>query len=167
GVKAIRTDFMDFITEDYKEIGAMMNVSAGRHPSTKIENTTWTSLARIDVVGNDEASLLWYPEHPTGSYKIITQDGSAHTRLLSKKALEQLRTEVAEARDPQLFNLVYHVKTKPETAIIGVGGGTDVAYALAYDASSVLGIELNPAIYDYSSRVYADYNGHLLSDERV
>lgn len=165
GVKSFLPDFMDFVTEDYKEIGAMMNNN--RHPKTKIERTTWTSLARIDVVGNDEAMLLWYPEHPIGSYKIITQDGSAHTRLLSKKALDQLRLEVAEDRDPQLFNIVYHVKKKPETAIIGVGGGTDVAYALAYGADSILGIELNPAIYDNATRVYAEYNGHLLSDPRV
>ncbi|MFO0970403.1 MAG: hypothetical protein U0793_33060 [Gemmataceae bacterium] len=165
GVKVALPGFLDFLSEDYKEMGAMMN--AGRHPDTTIERTTWTSLARIDVVGNPNAMLLDYPEHPLGSYKIITQDGSAHTRLLSKEALDQMSKEVREGRDPQLFNMVYHLKTEPETAVIGVGGGMDVAYALAYNARSVLGIELNPAIYENSRHIYAEYNGHLLSDPRV
>lgn len=121
---------------------------------------------RIDIIGDPTSSLLGY-SLPTGSYKIITQDGTAHTRLLSKQAVGHLSVQIQQGRDQYTANMVYQIRRNPDMAIIGVGGGIDVAYALAYGARSVFGVELNPATYTYVMREYADYTGRLMRDSRV
>jgi predicted O-methyltransferase YrrM len=156
--------FLDFTPVPYKEMGTFLDQT--KYPHARIEHTTWTPIGRIDVVGDEQANL-WEYDHPRGSYKIITQDGTAHTRLLSKRAIEALGAEVKHGtnRDPE--SLVFRIKPDADVAIIGVGGGVDVAKALAFGARSVYGVELNPATYRYAKEVYADYTGHLLHDPRV
>lgn len=156
--------FLDFSPEAYKELGHAKRVN----PAIVIDATTWTPISRIDVVGTTDntSPLRGYP-HPPGSFKMITQDATAHTRLLSKEAIDDLNRRVAEGAELHGSNLVYQVRKQPDVAVIGVGGGVDVASALAYGARSVVGIELNPATADYVKSEYADYNGGLLSDRRV
>jgi predicted membrane-bound spermidine synthase len=144
-----------------KELGVMLGVKG-----TTIEKTIWTPISRIDVTRNDEVSLLKFP-HPPGSFMVITQDATANTRLLSKRAIDEMATRLAAGQDVDTRSLVYRIKTRPKVAIIGVGGGMDVADALAHGAQSVLGIELNPATYRLANEIYADYNGHLMQDPRV
>lgn len=83
---------------------------------------------------------------------------------MSKRAIEALRAEVQHGtnRDPE--SLVFRIKPGADVAIIGVGGGIDVAKALAFGARSVYGVELNPATYRYAKEVYAEYSGYLLHD---
>ncbi|HEX2276439.1 MAG TPA: class I SAM-dependent methyltransferase [Candidatus Tectomicrobia bacterium] len=156
--------FLDFTPVPHKEMGTFMDQT--KHPHARIEHTTWTPIGRIDVVGDEQANL-WGYQHPRGSYKIITQDGTAHTRVLSKRAIEALGAEVKHGtnRDPE--SLVFRIKPDADVAIVGVGGGIDVAKALAFGARSVYGVELNPATYRYATEVYAEYSGHLLHDPRV
>jgi len=155
--------FLDFVPERYKEMFQMMLT-----PKTVIEKTTWTPIGRIDVVGNDSCRLLTAYEdlHPVGTYKIITQDGSAHTRLLSKEAISVLRDE-SRSKKSHASALPYLLKTCPDVAVIGVGGGIDVVNALLNNSHSIYGIELNPATYHYVSEDYAEYGGWIFSDPRV
>ena len=44
-------------------------------------------------------------------------------------------------------------------AIIGVGGGRDVLTAAHFGFRRIVGIEVNPAILDFTSRRFADYSG--------
>lgn len=152
---------LDFKPERYKEMGEML--ADGAH----IEQKKWTTLARIDVVGGHTNQVLNYTEHPPDSYKIITQDGSAHTRLVSKRAIDDIFERVKEGKPIHPSNMPYTILNRPDVAIIGTGGGIDVAYALANNAKSVFAVELNPYTYTLPTQKYADYNGHLFSDPRV
>lgn len=156
---------LDFQPEAYKEQGQAVLAS----PDIAIEKTSWTSIARIDVMGRDDDGPMvpYYDMHPVGSYKIITQDATAHTRLLSDAAVKDLAAQVAEGRETHGSNLAYELREEPEVAIIGVGGGVDVASALAYGAQRVVGLELNPVTAGYAKETYRDYTGGLLDDPRV
>lgn len=162
---ALSPRLIDFDPEPYKELGHALRASE----AIEIEETTWTSITRIDVSGRADGGPMspYYSDHPEGSYKIITQDGTAHTRLLSQEAIEALEADVASGRESHPSNLPYHLKTGPDVGIIGVGGGIDVAAALAYGARSVTGLELNPATARYAAETYRDYTGGLLDDPRV
>ncbi len=149
---------LDYTPEPYKELGAM---------SGTVERTQWTTLARIDVVGGSREQLFNYPEHPDGSYKIITQDGSAHTRLLGSAAIQDINERARNGRAVHPSVIPYAILKHPDVAIIGTGGGLDVADALAYQAHSVFGIELNSYTYRVAKEIYADWNGHLMADPRV
>ncbi|HYG97652.1 MAG TPA: hypothetical protein VD837_00865 [Terriglobales bacterium] len=152
----------DYRPEPYKEMGDMMAKGA------QIERTQWTTLARIDVVsGANNGQVLNYSEHPEGSYKIITQDGSAHTRLLSGRAIHDIFDRVKSGKPVHPSNLPYTVLHNPDVAIIGTGGGIDVAYALANNANSVLAVELNPYTYSLPTRRYAEYTDNFFSDPRI
>jgi spermidine synthase len=155
---------MQFMCVDDKEMGEMMNVQ--RDANTRIESTTWTPLCRVDVVTNDKAQLIGYTEHAPGTYKVVTQDGTANTRIPSKVSVDQIVGEIQGGKDWRRFNAVYQLKKKPDVAVIGVGGGIDVISALAYDANSIIGIELNPAIYENVQRNH-DYMGNILKDPRI
>jgi hypothetical protein len=155
---------LDFAPVANKEMGVFQDEE--RYPNARIEQTTWTPIGRIDVVGDDEENLYGYG-HPKGSYKIITQDGTAHTRLLSDRAIDAIEAGVSDGAVQDPTALAYRIKPSADVAVIGVGGGIDVAKALAYGAQSVYGVELNPATYRYLSEEYADYTGNLLDDPRV
>lgn len=152
---------LDFRPEPYKEMGAML--VTGAH----IDQTRWTTLARIDVAGGHTNQILNYTKHPPDSYKIITQDGSAHTRLVSKRAIDDIFYRVQNGKPVHPSNIPYTILNKPDVAIIGTGGGIDVAYALANNARSVFAVELNPYTYTLPTQLYADYNGHMFSDPRI
>ena len=162
GVAEYSPSIIEFPTEPRKELATMLNDTEGAN----IESTTWTPITRIDVVGDESSNLLGY-DLPKGSYKIITQDASAHTRLPSSRAIEYLTKQVQEGQDAFAANMVYQIRQQPDVAVIGVGGGIDVAYALAYGARSVFGVELNPATYRYLTETYAQYTGNLAQDQRV
>jgi hypothetical protein len=156
--------FLDFTPLSSKEMGTFLDKT--KSPHARIEHTTWTPIGRIDVVG-DEQTNLWDYDHPRGPYKIITQDGTAPTRLLSRRALQALEAEVKNGTNRGPESLVFRMKPNADVAIIGVGGGMAVAKALAFGARSIYGVELNPATYRYAKEVYADYSGYLLQDPRV
>jgi predicted membrane-bound spermidine synthase len=153
---------ISFPTEQGKEMAIMLHDS----DRAKIESTTWTPITRIDVVGDDSSNLLRY-DLPKGSYKIITQDATAHTRLPSSQAIAYLTKQIQQDEDAFPGNMVYQIRQHPDVAVIGVGGGVDVAYALAYGAQSVFGVELNPATYRILTETYAQYTGKLAQDQRV
>jgi spermidine synthase len=157
--------FLDFMPEGYKELGRALRASE----HTRIEATTWTPIARIDVVGRSDGErvLPYYTQHPPGSFKIIMQDASAHTRLLSREAIADMQEKVDASTETSLSTLPYAIKDAPRVGVVGVGGGIDVAAALAYGAQSVTGLELNPATAGYATETYSEYTGGLLSDPRV
>jgi len=165
GLVAVFPRQTDFTPEGYKPEFSL----ARRNPAMVIEQTRWTPLTRIDVIGTSDGTspLSWYPEHPQGSFKLITQDATAHTRLVGKAALDQLARDIAQGTERQPPNLVYEIRKEPSVAVIGVGGGVDVANALLRGARHVTGLELNPAIAEYVSSRYAEFNGHLFSDPRL
>jgi SAM-dependent methyltransferase len=60
-----------------------------------------------------------------------------------------------------VINAAYLVQPPEEVAVIGVGGGRDVLSALLFGAKHILGIEINPAIFEVLTNKFADFSGHL------
>jgi spermidine synthase len=152
---------IEFPTEPHKELAYMLKDSE----EARIESTTWTPITRIDIIGNKSSNLLGY-DLPKGSFKVVTQDATANTPLLSTEAIEHV---TREAQKGQYYkrNMMYAILHQPDVAVIGVGGGIDVAYALGHGARSVFGVELNPATYRYLIQTYGAYTGNLAQDPRV
>jgi hypothetical protein len=164
----------DFLPENYKEMTLSLAEGAA------IERTEWTTLSRIDVLTSTPRTkgiLFGYHEHPPYSYKIITQDASAHTRLLGSAAIADIDEKVKSGNPlsrsaayegiswPTM--IPYSILNRPDVAIIGTGGGIDVANALANNPHSVFAIELNPFTYQLTRNIYSRWNGGLLHDSRV
>ncbi len=115
-----------------------------------IEKSEWTTIAKIDLVGNPitlrlrpSAGLL----RSTKS-KVLTQDGDAHTIMLDSGRVNKLlrgpRDRFRAGR-----SLLYFARPAPENAlVIGVGGGLDMVHAEAFGAKFITGIEINKAIID-------------------
>lgn len=59
------------------------------------------------------------------------------------------------------ISLPYELKKNPKVLAIGFGGGMDILGALYYQASSIVGVELNPIIVDLVKRRYRDFSGRL------
>lgn len=87
--------------------------------------------------------------------------------MISQQLREEIEAAVAGGAPGDPESLTYQIKPNADVGIIGVGGGIDVAGALAHGARSVYGVELNPATYRYAEEIYADYNGDLMDDPRV
>jgi SAM-dependent methyltransferase len=60
-----------------------------------------------------------------------------------------------------VVNAAYFVQPPQDVAVIGVGGGRDVLSALLFGARRILGIEINPAIFEVLTDRFADFSGHL------
>jgi SAM-dependent methyltransferase len=60
-----------------------------------------------------------------------------------------------------VINAAYFVQPPVDVAVIGVGGGRDVLSALLFGAKHILGIEINPAIFEVLTNKFADFSGHL------
>ncbi len=60
-----------------------------------------------------------------------------------------------------LVSFVYHLLDRPETLVIGPGGGRDVLAALASGAPHVTAVEVNPAIVEALRGPFAEFSGHL------
>lgn len=160
-VALVRPHAIDFVTEPYKEMAEMLSGGA------KIERTQWTTLARIDVVAAPRQPLAGYDEYPAGSYKVLTQDGSANTSLPGTKAIENVYYRVNRGLPVHPAVIPYAIRNHPDVAIIGTGGGIDTVDALSHNARSVLTIELNPFTFRVTHDLYAGWNGGLLHDPRV
>lgn len=60
-----------------------------------------------------------------------------------------------------LTSFVYHLVDRPQTLVIGPGGGRDVLAALASGAPHVTAVEVNPAVVAAVRGPFADFAGHL------
>jgi len=89
--------------------------------------TGWNSFSRIGVIPDDGAGC-----------PAIVIDGDAATSIQ------------CSSFDPDLLRngpgLVYRIRPRAKTLIIGPGGGYDVARALVGGSTSVTGVEINPII---------------------
>jgi spermidine synthase len=93
----------------------------------------WTHLARVDRVG---------PSH----YVI---DGDAATMLDNPEWVSEVEFLVA--------------RPNPRVAVIGAGAGPQLREALKHRPESVLAIDINPTIIEWSQRQDSDFNGNIFN----
>ncbi len=126
-----------------------------QHLDGEIVEQRWTPLARLDLVAHPPK----YPAVEPDRYQIV-QDGAAGTVMPSAETWKPFAAfdSHAVAYVPAVRRLE-ETGRAPKVAIIGLGGGMDVRYAVEIGASRVLGLEINQEMIDITGRDYAEFNG--------
>ncbi len=132
----------------------------------------WNPIARIDVTGDmtgpapdfgGELSSRVRAEAAPEHFRYLFQDGTAPSAFLR---MQPPYADVAILRG-YLQSAAYKIRPEPRALVIGLGGGIDLAIALAHGARSVTGVEVNPVTLGLLRRDLADYTGGLATDPRV
>lgn len=66
-----------------------------------------------------------------------------------------------------IINMGYHIRPVQSAVVIGVGGGRDVMSALYFGVKKIIGIELNPAIFEVLTKKFNDFTGHFVERPEV
>jgi hypothetical protein len=149
-----------------------------RYPGATRLATRWDATSRVDVFRSPGAALLWsdaaggaagaagaaVPPDLLG----MTIDGDALTAVPVRRPGERLPYA---GRLPA--SAAYAVAPRAEVLVIGPGGGVDVAAALAYGASRVEAVEVNPGVAGLllgplaaaGGDLYREPGVHLVVDE--
>ncbi len=137
-----------------------------------LEYIEWDPVARIEVSripppsGFGWRSLIGTnPALARRIERVLTQNNNAFTYALSYDG----RKESLEGVDGTIYAAAYETSATrtPKALVIGVGGGFDILTALRYDASSVVGVEVNGATLDILKRQYRSYFKAWVEDPRV
>lgn len=137
-----------------------------RFPASKIAETRWNAISRIDVVENT-GQVAW-TKNPKRRVKSPSQnqiiiDGDAATPIVQfdgdLRKLHFLRYTLSSAAQQSL--------EPSRVLVIGAGGGVDVLTALYHGATNVDAVEVNPAIIDLLTEQYADWSGRFFERDEV
>jgi spermidine synthase len=135
------------------------------------EHRRWHPIARVDVTAEvvrhapdfgGELSRTLEGTAPDERYRFLFQDGTAPSAYLK---LSPPFPEIHYLHG-YLQSAPYKIRPRARSLIIGLGGGIDVAIALAHGASAVTGIEVNPITLGLLTGDFADYCG-VAGDPRV
>ncbi|GAB4150752.1 MAG: hypothetical protein Fur0021_13810 [Candidatus Promineifilaceae bacterium] len=66
-----------------------------------------------------------------------------------------------------LTSLAYYLLPQADSFIIGPGGGRDILTGLLFQANSITGVELNPAIIEAARDKFGEYAGHVYDYPQV
>jgi predicted membrane-bound spermidine synthase len=120
---------------------------------TRVLFSKWNSFSRITVEGDMEKhiEIKIDADAATG----IVYDGPDTARHQNEKG--------------GIHSLAYHLKPNANVAIIGPGGGFDVATALVFNARHITAVEINPIIARdvMSSEPFKTYNGGIYQHPKV
>jgi len=163
-------------------IGTRVDFTPGKNKFISIHMSTgampifhrWTPINRVDAVAWDETqqnTLTGYRDW--GSSKLYKGPG-LHFRMIGYDG-DSCASMYHWSGDPKdlewfhhhVFQAPYLLKEHPDVLVIGVGGGTDILNAIANDAKSVRGIELNPITVQLGKQDYAEYNGGIFNRPNV
>lgn len=131
-------------------------------PDLKIESSEWDPIARIDVVSSPAFGKR-YRYNEAEVQKIFTIDGDAFTFVYR---FDRPLHEV-DLIGKTLYGSAYFFKDKPKVAVIGLGGGMDIATALHFQSREITGVEINQAMIDAANAAFDTYPIHPYKDPRV
>lgn len=126
----------------------------------------WNAHSRVTVYEVNRSSFFWSVSE-IGWQRTIQQGGLGHRLLLIDAAAG---TPIQEFTGDlywvsflryDLTSFVYNLVDRPETLVIGPGGGRDVLAALVAGAPHVTAVEVNPAVVEAVRGPFADFAGHL------
>ncbi len=132
----------------------------------------WNPIARIDVTRDMTGPAPDFggelaPAARSGAgiehYRYLFQDGTAPSAFLR---IDRPYSEVAIMRS-YLQSAPYQIRPQAKALVIGLGGGIDLAIALAHGATAVTGVEVNPVTLGLLRSDLAAYVGGLATDPRV
>jgi len=139
--------------------------------------TKWNTFSRIAAFPVFKASpdkkksdgfFAWGLSHKfTGPYPDqmdVTIDATADTPITRFTGKDMKEVGFAKM---DLSSLAYNLKTKPDVAIIGPGGGKDVLAAISVQSKSITAIEINPNIIHVVDDILGSFSGHIYSRPEV
>ena len=147
--------------------------SAERLPAPfGIEHIEWDPIARIEVshLPPPRIENSFYPEligqneeFHLRFRRLLTQNNHAFTYAVEYDGVESLR-----GIETTLYAAAYQATSvrRPRVFAVGVGGGFDILTALYFDASEIVGVEVNGATVRILQDRYRDYF-RWLDDPRV
>jgi SAM-dependent methyltransferase len=131
------------------------------HQQTGTLFERWNTYSRVRVIAlGHTLPFGWGFAHPPQTkvdQDYLDIDADASTVITRQNGdigkLSYLKDDVV--------NAAYLVQSPTDVAVIGVGGGRDVLSALLFGAKHILGIEINPAIFEVLTNKFGDFSGHL------
>ncbi|HVZ74005.1 MAG TPA: hypothetical protein VHJ20_16610 [Polyangia bacterium] len=127
----------------------------------------WNALSNVRVPKPYEvtyASALWAasPKTPAGTVRasLALIDGDAGTALYEYRELREL-----DFLRYDVTNVAHWLRPDGDACVVGVGGGRDLASALVFGHSHVLGAEVNPLLVEALKSARA--TSPILDDPRV
>lgn len=126
----------------------------------------WNAYSRVTVYEVNYNPFFWSVSD-IGWQRTVQQGGLGHRLLLidavAGTPIQEFKGELywVSFLRYDLTSFVYHLVEKPETLVIGPGGGRDVLAALASDAPHVTAVEVNPAVVAAVRGPFAEFAGHL------
>jgi hypothetical protein len=137
------------VTDELKTMSPQHSANAKYHFSA------WSPVFRIDVMDSP---------FDTGARYIINHDGIIGSTLHRFDGnLSSLQHFDHDSRSYP-FGIT---RPNPKVLIIGAAGGHEVLASLYFGASHITGVELNPATYSLLTTHFADYTGHIATNEKV
>ena len=116
--------------------------------------TGWSPAARVDVaVGSKTHRVIWI-------------DGGTNQSMMNKNS-GKVKPGSARNQIIRTVEIPYLLLKNPKVMIIGPGGGPEVESALAYGASFITAVELDPVITKLVTGQFRNYIGNLYSNPRV
>lgn len=152
----------------------MIGILESLGPPYGIEHTQWDAVARIELsrmpppspVGSSYPSLFGpNPALHSRMERMLTQNNYGYTIAPRYDGTRESLAGLEET----IYSAAYAVGAapRPRAFVIGVGGGTDVLTALAFDCSEVVAAEVNGATVDILQRYDPAYFGPWVRDPRV
>ncbi len=151
--------------------------SPGKFLSTFLSSPTsehlyqqWTPLSRVDAVGWDKTENSWKSSYAVSGvsphfkgrgseFRMIGYDGGSFAVMYEYKNTD---AELQVFRQ-HLMAAPYKVHHKPETLIIGLGGGADALAGIANGVGNMTAVELNPVTIELGKTQFAEFNGGLFN----
>ncbi len=159
--------------ENTKMIAAAGTLAAGLF-AFGIFNISTDKIAIHASKGNEEANVLYSKWNSFSRITVLGDlkkdvdiriDADAATEIVPDAANSLLHQDLKK----DIAELAYHIKPNANVAIIGPGGGRDVAAALAFDARRIVAIEINPIIASdvMLTEPFLSYSGNLYKHPKV
>jgi spermidine synthase len=143
---------------EYKELAQALLI-----PGTEMVREESSPLGLLTVVRSPQIPFRYAPGlslsntvEPPPQLGVFTDGGRLSPITAFDGGLERLAY-----LDYTSAALPYHLLERPETLIIGAGGGADVLLALYHHAARIDVVELNPQSVRLVRETFADFAGHL------
>lgn len=173
-VLILSSAFADRLFEMNYPKGSMLAAAQDPESGVVIEHVAWDPVARIELsrIPPPDPDTMLYPsligENRTflARFKrVLTQNNYAFTYAVDYDGTKDSLRGIEET----IYSAAYHATSvpRPQTLVIGVGGGFDILTALAFDASDITAAEINGATVRILTRTYRDYFRKWVEDPRV
>lgn len=173
-VLVLATVFEGRFFEMHYPKGSMLATAQEPGRGAAIEHIAWDPLARIEVtrIPSPSPDMMPFPsllgenrDFLAKFKRVITQNNYAFTYAVDYDGVKESLRGIEET----IYSAAYQTTSvpQPRVLVIGVGGGFDILSALAFDASDIIGVEINGATMGVLTRTYRDYFRTWVEDPRV